>query len=193
MTYNLSRLLTILKYSIVFIKEKQKRRIMGKVIYEEVERNVNHETGEVTNEKSTKRVRSEPEPPYFKVYLEEVETILKLPKDSHKLIFEMAKEMKYDGIINVNGYLKEKWMKSLGYTNKQSINNAISKLTQKEALKRIGTGCYQINPHIIAKGSWEEIKLCRGAWIKININSEGKKEIETNFDKQKLKSVSGGN
>ncbi len=166
---------------------------MGKVYYEEIERNINHETGEITNERSTKKVRSQPEPAFFKVYLEEVETILKLPKDSHKLLFEMAKEMKYDGIINVNGYLKDQWMKSLGYTNKQSINNAISKLTKKDALKRLGVGCYQINPNIIAKGSWEEIKVCRDAWIKININSEGEKGFETGFEKQKLKKVSGGN
>ena len=66
-------------------------------------------------------------------------------------------------------------------------------LTTRKALKRIGTGCYKVNPHIIAKGSWTEIKVCRDAWIKIKIDQKGNKNVETGFEKQKLKAVSGGN
>lgn len=171
---------------------------MSSVYFQASETETDFETGEQKKRKETKKVRLESEPAYFKVYLEEIETILKLPKDSHKLLFEMAKEMKYDGVINVNSYLKEQWMKTLGYTNKQSVNNAISKLTKKGkgkevALKRIGAGCYKVNPSIIAKGSWAEIRVCRDAWIKININSDGERGFETGFEKQKLKKVSGGN
>ena len=166
---------------------------MASTYFESTETETDFETGEQKKRKEVKKVKVESEPAYFKVYLEEIETILKLPKDSHKLLFEMAKEMKYDGIINVNAYLKDQWMKSLGYTNKQSVNNAISKLTTRKAWKRIGTGCYKVNPHIIAKGSWTEIKVCRDAWIKIKIDQKGNKNVETGFEKQKLKAVSGGN
>ena len=107
---------------------------MASTYFESTETETDFETGEQKKRKEVKKVKVESEPAYFKVYLEEIETILKLPKDSHKLLFEMAKEMKYDGIINVNAYLKDQWMKSLGDTNKQSVNNAISKLTTRKAL-----------------------------------------------------------
>lgn len=129
---------------------------------------VDYETGEIKNE-STDSVYSFPsEPPFVKLYLADIEKLFNLPLNASDLIYALLRYMNYDGdMIIVSDQKKdiaEKFNCSLSH-----INNQITLLTKRDILIRKGRSRYMLNPHLFAKGQWNDIKRLRDSYFELKI------------------------
>lgn len=153
------------------------------VIYSETNRIVNHETGEVTQTVDNKVVRIAKEPDFVKVYLQDINKIFELPKGCTPALYEILRQMNYDGHITLNKYIKENCAKNAGMTL-NSFNNCLTDLTKKDIIKRVAQGVYIANPYLFGKGSWTEIAEKREFYLTIKYTKEGKSIVQSNIQEE---------
>lgn len=119
-------------------------------------------TGEqISGEKTNVFNGQEKEPPFLKMYLDDIEILHRLPKNSSDVLHELLKNMNYQSEITINTLMKERITKKLNIKNIRSINNYLSKMVSKDVLQRVGRGVYIVNPYLLAKGEWKDIKGLR--------------------------------
>lgn len=146
---------------------------------------VNSETGEEESREESTTSRIPTEPPYVKLYLDDVAKLHDLSNGQKGLLNELLKEVSYVGTINLNASVKRKIATALNYKNKQSVDNALSKLCKENVIARIDTGVYEVNPYLFGKGKWPAIAKRRenfdnmGLTMIIKYTSNGGRTIET--------------
>lgn len=122
------------------------------------------------------------EPEFVKLYTKYIKNIWKLPKGSDKLLRLMAIGLEFNSnTVYADKYIKELWAKELGYKSVNQVEQQITRLVSEKLVLRVARGRYKISPLIIGKGSWEEIKKCRSAWIHIHIKN-GEEYITTGME-----------
>jgi hypothetical protein len=157
----------------------------SKVIYEKSQVVTNHETGEITAEQTEKITILPKEPPYIKVYLEDIAKIQDLPAGSTSLLYELLKMMNYEtNEIFLNSSLKKRIAEKLGIKNTKSIDNALTQFHQSNILIRIERGIYMANPNLFGKGTWQQIHKLRKFSIRLIYGEDGSKEIQADIDFQ---------
>lgn len=132
-----------------------------KQIYTEVI--TDRETGEAISSKTVYKTQSEPE--YVKLYLDCVFAVKGVRKGLNPIFVEFLEYMSYADtddefggqIIFVNKALKMRIAKRLGLTI-YSIDKALSEFVKSGLFKRVAVGTYQVNPSVVGKGDWKDIK-----------------------------------
>jgi len=140
-----------------------------KKIYKEVDTiQVDKETGEISSQ--TKELSSyvSSEPPFVKMYLDDLILLNNLPKLSSDLLYELIKLINYENKIVLNGALKKDIAKKINVEPK-SLNNTLTKFGKKDILIRLDTGIYMVNPELFARGSWTDIRKIRGKYLQLKI------------------------
>lgn len=150
---------------------------MTQVIYSEISRVVDLDSGEVTQTTENRVVRLPQEPEFIKLYLQDINKIFDLPKGCSPALYEILKKMNYEGHITLNKFIKEICAKNAGLTL-SSFNNCITDLIKKDILSRVGHGVYVANPHIFGKGSWAEISKQREFYLTIKYSKNGKEIVQ---------------
>ena len=136
-------------------------------VYSEV---VITEDGVVTSQKMVYKDASEPD--FVKLYIDCVCNFKGLRKSLSPIFVALLKHMTYADaeeehggqIIAVNAYIKQQIAKSLGYNGVESINKALTDFVKAGLLKRIARGTFQVNPQIVGKGDWKDIKNIRATF-----------------------------
>ena len=122
---------------------------------------VDHETGEIKSRREERTAYIEQEPPYVKLYLDNVLFLSDLPKGLSGILMALLERMPYTGKgFAINGAIRREIAKELGSTE-GSIRNAIMNLTKGNLLIRIDTGLYQFNPYFFGRGDWKDIERLR--------------------------------
>lgn len=138
-----------------------------------------HETGEVKSE-TTENVYTFPkEPAYIKLYLEDLEKIYGLPNSSSPVLYELLRQMNYDGLINLNSTVKNIICEKVGYKY-QTLKNYLNTLVKTDVFRNVGRGVYQPNPHLFGRGDWRDIYKQREAWLKVEYK-EGKRKVSSSL------------
>ncbi|GGX51462.1 replication/maintenance protein RepL [Saccharospirillum salsuginis] len=152
-----------------------------KVVRSIEKQTINEETGEVKQSSRENIVHFPSEPPYVKLYLEDIEYLYQLSKNSHRVLFELIKRMDYEGLVVLNSSIKKVISSRVGYRTVASLDNYISKeLIKKGIFKRVDTGVYQPNPNLFGRGEWKDIKKKRDGWIKIDYK-DGERVIKSSL------------
>ena len=136
-------------------------------------------TGDVLTS-SIERVSYMPsEPPYVKLYLDDVVKLYGLPKASSDLLHCLIRKMDYDGTLTLVSTGKQRIAKEIN-VKVQTIENNIQALLKTEILIRIGRGEYMFNPNLIAKGEWKNIYKMRNKFVELRITygNDGKRTIK---------------
>jgi hypothetical protein len=153
-----------------------------KITRKEVDRSIDVKTGEILShtEKHVGYIKVESEPPFIKVYFDDISRLFDLPKNASNILFCLAEHMSYKQQISVTASIKRQISSDLN-TTVQVISNAISKYCKLDILQRIDHALYMFNPALIAKGTWQNIKEHRADYIelKIKYRNNGTKEIST--------------
>lgn len=149
---------------------------MGKNIFEKVETTLT-ENGDVISSTSTS-IRSMPsEPPFIKIYLDDICKINNLAKKASTLLYALFQYTGYNtNQILLPAGLKHELMQEMGYKSMQSLNNEISKLIKAEMLIKKSTGVFVLNPEFFGRGEWQSIKALR---MTIVYNAKGQKIIKS--------------
>lgn len=137
---------------------------------------------EETEVKNTIRI-VEKEPPYMKLYLDDLALLRKLSKNENLILHEIFKITQYNtNRVILNKFYRTQIAKHLEIKD-QSIRNAISKLTKLHILLKEDTGVYILNPNYFGIGDWSSLK---GLRMTIEYTNEGKAikidEIATDED-----------
>lgn len=143
-------------------------------------------------------IPSSDEPQYVKLYVRawcEFKGLEKLRPSDKDVLIRLLSIMTYakmQNVIDEDGNVHDRGWGQLVYTNSElkrsiaaelgvketTVNNALSHLTKAEVIRRVGLGTYQVNPQLVGKGSWPDIKKLRATFIVAGPNA-GKVEVET--------------
>lgn len=160
-------------------------------IYQETIITRDVKTGEVDEVQHTNIVKLPTEPPYIKLYLEDLQKVYNLPNNT--ILYELLKRMNYEGEVVLNSSEKKKICLALNIKN-QTIDNYLAKLKKTGVFKSIDTGTFIPNPNLFGRGDWLTILSRRKSYatlinhnerdtIQMNItyNESGEKEVKTTF------------
>jgi hypothetical protein len=141
---------------------------VSKIIRNEIETIID-EHGNFKEQRRSQTILLPTEPPYIKLYLENIVMLKHLPKVSSNVLHELIQFVDYDSEINLNPNVRRKIKERLGFKNNRSLSNEITKLLKAGILKRIVYGSYMLNPHLFAKGYWSNIKNMRNKYLILKI------------------------
>lgn len=141
---------------------------MAKTVFRSETTIVDKDTGELKRLESTNTIRLPEEPPYVKLYLDDIVRINDLPKSTSKILYEFVRKMNYDGQIIINAAVKRMIAASI-CVKEQSISNSITSLIQKDIMRRVDTGIYVLNPALFAKGAWGDVRKLREKYLELKV------------------------
>lgn len=141
-------------------------------------------TGEIHSTEITRSTFKDVEPPYIKIYLDDITSIYNLPNSSSDLLLELLRLMSYDGQIILNSSIKKIIQQRVNYKNIASVDNYISALCKKEVFYRVDRGIYKPNPFIFGRGDWKSISKLRDAWLHIQYNNKGERKVVSSFSEE---------
>ena len=145
------------------------------------------ENGMVKQKQQTNLVQFPNEPPFIKLYIEDLTAILKLPNGTKDLLYSLLMKMDYENIVTLTSRSKKEIAERVGIKI-QTFDNYLRKLVDAEVFKRIGRGEYKVNPNLFARGDWGNISRQRDEWmLKITYTSNGTRRIEGKAVKADLK------
>lgn len=146
-----------------------------RVVYNETKKEINFSTGEIKTEEITNVVKIPKEPPYVKMYIDDLAKILELTSGCRSLLYFLIKKMDYEGIITLTKSSRDRLAEQIG-VKETAVRNQITQLCQKGILRRIGTGEFEANPNLFARGDWSDIHKRRKCF-KLTINYENETRI----------------
>lgn len=137
-------------------QEKPNRLRMAKTIYEQEIIVTDVETNETRAIKETNVVRLPSEPPFIKMYIEDLSHFMGL-KERHKdVVFELIKKMDFEGMVTLTPRSRNAISERLGITA-QSFRNYLSEVVKTGLFKRISHNEFLVNPHYFARGDWQSV------------------------------------
>lgn len=147
---------------------------------------IDRETGELVGEKivQTQVIRATDEPDYVKLYVRAWCAFKGLDRlrDSDKdVLLNLLPVMTYaeqGQIIYTNSTLRKTIAEKLEL---KTIDNALTRLVKSGVLKRVARGTFAVNPELVGKGTWHDIKQLKATFNVIGTGA-GTVTVETDRD-----------
>jgi hypothetical protein len=153
-----------------------------KLVFSEVKRDIDFSTGETNQETSTKVVKIPTEPPYVKLYIDDLCAIVDIPDSLKTVLLQMLRKLDYDGYITLSTRFRKELCEKLSIKD-QTLRNRLTDLVKKQLLIKDGTNEYIANPHYFARGDWKKIIEQREAFtMKITYSDNGRTIITERAD-----------
>jgi Firmicute plasmid replication protein (RepL) len=148
-----------------------------KIRYQETT-TVTNEDGTIEQKHHTNIIQFPNEPPFIKLYVEDLTAIFKLPDGTKDLLYSLLMKMDYENMITLTSRSKKEIAERVGIKI-QTFDNYLRKLVDAEIFKRIGRGEYKVNPNLFARGDWTDISRQRDEWmLTITYKANGTRQIE---------------
>jgi predicted transcriptional regulator len=122
----------------------------------EVYRTQNFETGEVVEDVITQQFKSEAEPPYIKMYIENLCAINGVTDADQALLRHLLAKLDYSGYVTLSPRSKEVIAKDLRIS-KKTVRNRLTRLTKSGLIKLTSMNEYMVNPDYFARGKWKDV------------------------------------
>ena len=146
-------------------------------IYQEVITTVD-ENGVVKKTEEKKVVSLPKEPPYVKLYIDDLSKILSLPQNCSNIMYEVVKQITFDGYVTVTKATRDRMARNLK-TTEQTIRNNIARLSKIGILKHTGYCEYEMNPNLFAKGDWIDIYKRRQSFqLTVTYSKDGDRTLK---------------
>jgi len=161
------------------------------VIFEKQTTTQDHVTGEVTQDHSEKIIKLPYEPPYIKMYIDDLGTFIGVPESEKKLLLMVLRKLDYDGYITLSSRYREQICKVLKIKN-QVLRNKLSSLVKNKLLINTSYGEYMANPDYFARGSWADICKTKKVWeMHIKYSDKGR-EVKTEVHEEQTDMFDNG-
>lgn len=122
----------------------------------------------------------EREPDYVKLYIADIARLKDVPAGMSKVLFEIMKNITYNGIIMAYKPVKLIMCANMGI-GIAYLNKCIDEFQKKGILIRYARGVYIADPNLFAKGSWKDIQNLR---LVIDYNADGTKTLKSNVSSE---------
>ena len=150
------------------------------VFVREVVEIANAETGEITMSKKQEVAMFKKEPPYVKLYLNDIGRLKGLNNSEQHLLNELVFNMGYNNVVPSYKPVKEMIAERLKMKY-NTLDKCIKNLYKKGILIRKARGFYIVDPELFGRGSWTDVQKIR---MTIDYNPDGTKTINTEVSKQ---------
>lgn len=130
---------------------------------------VDTETGEVLRSETIATIKSE-EPDYVKLYIKAWCEFKQVKGINNQVLLEILPYMTYASegqIIGFTPVIKRQIAKKLGWKESNALsrfNHEIKKIEKAGVVTNIGYSTYAVNPQLIGKGSWKDIRKLRATF-----------------------------
>lgn len=162
-------------------------------VYQETVHTADLETGELQSTQTTTKRKIEAEPPFVKLYLDDVCALNQVPKSQKDVLYYLIKKLDYDGYITISTRYRKLMADELGI-KPQSITNKIQELAKAGLISVTGKNEYKANPYFFGRGAWVDILNERqnGSFSVTIKYKDGKREVSTKTEEVEpnLKQVS---
>lgn len=149
-----------------------------RLVFESQTNIVDMRSGEVVETSSTNVYRLPSEPPYVKMYLDDLCVFVSAPDALKTLLVSLLRRLDFDGYIPLTPRARKEIAKGLGIAD-QTFRNRLNELCKKGLICRVSTNEYQANPAYFARGEWKAICAQRKAFqLRITYSTKGR-EIST--------------
>lgn len=127
-------------------------------------------SGEILNVEQHLSIPVGDEPPYYKVYLQDLSNVLGLAPAEHMVWEVLCSNMSFNNIVVLIKPIKDMLVETTG-KKYETIRAAIKSLVAKGLLMRQARAVYMVNPKYAARGKWQDIKALR---MTIDYNAQGR-------------------
>lgn len=120
-------------------------------------------TGELKSQSTVYVSTPKNEPPYVKVYLDSVSSLMGMPMYCWPVLWWMIRMLPYantDQEFEFGAPMRRKAAGELGVSVSR-IDHAVSDFLKYGVLIRVDRGLYQFNPVFFARGEWKDIQKLR--------------------------------
>ena len=121
---------------------------------------INHETGEIIEERTIEKRAVEMEPDYVKLYVRDISCIMGLSPSNNDVLYSMLCRMDYENKIVLNSYIRKQMCEKMGI-KENTLSHVLNRLIEKKILKKIANNTFEVNPWLFGRGKWEDIYKLR--------------------------------
>ena len=159
---------------------------MSKHVQTTEETVVDFRTGEALHTTSVRTYNFGKEPPYVKMYLDDLSLLMKIPKSQEDILKMLLQKLDYDGYITLSKRYREKICEVLKIKD-QTLRNGIRSLVKSGVIEHVSTNEYHANPYLFARGEWKNIVEQRRAFsVTLKYNPDGTRQIYTEAQEEQL-------
>lgn len=143
---------------------------MKKVRTKKIEEVIVGDNGAVTLRHGFERSAVPSEPPYVKVFCQDISKLHNLPKQVCNVLWALFRRMQYDNTVLLPNAEKRAICEEIGLYKRglnesevsvNSLDIYLNKMARKGMITRVGTGKYIMNPFLFGKGGWTNINNIR--------------------------------
>ncbi|HDL7459361.1 TPA: hypothetical protein PXN90_004427 [Yersinia enterocolitica] len=140
---------------------------------------LDRETGELSKESEESIARVSQEPPYIKMYIDDLCSIANAPNSLKDILLLILRKLDYDGYITLSTRYRKQMCLELGIKD-GTLRNRLSALVKGGFIYSEGGNEYLANPKFFARGDWRKIMEQRASFeMKIRYMPDGSKVITT--------------
>mgnify|MGYP002717741625 CR=1 FL=1 len=151
---------------------------MAKIVQLEQKTEVDYETGQVTKQTNSKVINLPQEPPYVKMYIDDVGKLLDVPPGPRMVLYQLVRKLDYEGFISLTPAARERIAKACDISVR-TMSNYLTMLSASGILRHAGRGEYEMNPNLFAKGDWKDIAKRRQDFeLSIQYRADGSKVLK---------------
>lgn len=128
---------------------------------------VDKETGEVVDVTSKKTIKYKAGAHYLKVFSDHPLFRSRMDNSTRTLLFALATMIPYASLPSQFIYLPGAATKQIAEDYglcRSSIKRGLKWLVEHDAIRRIGRGCYQVNPYLYARGPSRDVLGLQRKW-----------------------------
>lgn len=150
-----------------------------KIIQNTTSQVVNLKTGEVVESTTSNVFQLPSEPPYVKLYLDDLCVLVNVSDSLKTLLLSLLRRLDFEGYILLSPRSRKEIAAKLVIAD-QTFRNRLNELCKKELLQRVSTNEYQVNPLYFARGEWRKICMQRQAFqLRITYSAEKGRQVST--------------
>ena len=148
---------------------------MAKTIFQEEIIVTDVESGQTRATKETNVIRLPSEPPFIKMYIDDLSHFVGLKERHKEIVFELIKKMDFSGMVTLTARTRGLIAETLGISD-QSFRNYLSEVVKTGLFKRISHNEFEVNPHYFARGDWQSVYTRRKDFVmEIRYTKKGRK------------------
>jgi hypothetical protein len=136
---------------------------MSKIITESEKVFIDHQTGEIKQISHLKVLKFDPEPPFVKMYIDDLCALKSVPGSLKDVLTLMLRRLDYEGYVTLSQRIRNSICTELSILQ-TTLSNRLSKLIKTDLIRRTGNNEFKVNPHYFARGSWRDIVEQRKAF-----------------------------
>lgn len=136
-------------------------------------------TGDIVSTVENKVVRLPVEPPFVKMYLDDISHIVGLKPSHKKMLLLFIRKMDYECMITLTKRTRSIMAGELGI-KEGTFRNQLDSLKKTGIIRSIATNEFQANPMYFARGEWSSVYRKRKEFImQVKYRTDGTREVTT--------------